>query len=279
MTTEQLEADVAAHYGKTGLMEAIIAGLAKLGVDPEKPSVEDLAPVDEFHTAGRKATLKVFEMITIDPGMHVLDAGCGIGGTSRHLAARHGCRVTGLDLTPDYIEVARALTDKVALDDRCAFEVGSVLDMPFGDQTFDAAMTFHVAMNIEDRARFYRECRRVLKPGARFCLFDVMKGPEAGMIYPVPWAETEATSFLKSADETEALLKQAGFEVTDRSNLRDFAIDFFRDVFAKAAAMGGPPPLGLHLLTGVNTPEKFRNYAQALDDYQVEPVIIVAKAV
>ncbi len=73
MATKQLEASVAAHYGKPGLMEAIMAGLNRLGVDPEKPEVEDLAPVDEFHTAGRKATLKAFEMMSFEPGMHVLD--------------------------------------------------------------------------------------------------------------------------------------------------------------------------------------------------------------
>jgi cyclopropane fatty-acyl-phospholipid synthase-like methyltransferase len=276
MTKNSLEAKVAAHYGRTGLLDAISTGLAKLGVDPEHPSIEDLAPVDEFHTAGRIATQKAFELMPLAAGMQVLDAGCGIGGTSRSLAKEHGCRVTGLDPTADYIEVARALTARTGLEDRCAFKVGSVLDMPFADETFDAGLTFHVAMNIEDRATFYDELQRVLKPGAPLCLFDVMKGPAAGMLYPVPWAETAATSFLKSADETESLLDDAGFEVTARSNLRDFAIGFFREVFAKAAAMDGPPPIGLHLLTGANTPEKFQNYAKALDAHQIEPVIIMA---
>ncbi len=276
MTNHFLETKVAAHYGKSDLLDAIIAGLTALGIDPDKPSIEDLAPVDEFHTAGRLATQKAFEIMPLEADMHVLDAGSGIGGTSRYLAKQHGCTVKGLDLTPDYVDVARALTERVRLGDHCNFEVGSVLDMPFADQTFDAGVTFHVAMNIDDRTRFYQEFGRVLKPDAPLCLFDVMKGPTADMIYPVPWAETEATSFLRTADETEALLQQAGFEVTARSNLRDVAIDFFRDVFAKAATMDGPPPLGLHLLTGANASEKFQNYARALDEHRVEPVIMVA---
>lgn len=278
MTSDRLETQVAAHYDKTGLLDAISAGLTSLGIDPRKPSIEDLAPIDEFHTAGRFATLKAFEIMPLKEGSHVLDAGCGLGGTSRCLAKEHGCTVQGLDLTPAYIEVAKDLTERVGLGDRCEFQVGSVLDMPFSDQSFDGAVTFHVAMNIEDRSSFYRECRRVMKPGAQLCLFDVMKGPESGMIYPVPWAETGATSFLKSADETERLIAQAGFQLAERSNLRDFAINFFRDVFAKAATMNGPPPLGLHLLTGANAPEKFQNYAKALDAHQIEPVIMVATA-
>lgn len=59
-------------------------------------------------------------------------------------------------------------------------------------------------------------------------------------------------------------------------SLRDFAIDFFRNVFAKAAEQEGPPPLGLHLLTGTNAPEKFANYAKALEEHRIDPVIVVA---
>ena len=276
MTSPILENQVAAHYGKTGLIEAIDMGLRAAGIDPEKAGIEDLAPVDEFHTAGRIATLKAFEIMPLETGQHVLDAGCGIGGTSRYLAGEHGCTVQGLDLTPAYIDVAKVLSERVGLGDRCDFQVASVLDMPFADETFDAAVTFHVAMNIENRATFYGECRRVAKSGAKLCLFDVRKGPSAGMVYPVPWAETEATSFLRTADETETLLQQAGFMVIERVNLHDFAIAFFKDVFAKAAKADGPPPLGLHLLLGVNAPEKFQNYAKALDDHQIEPVIMVA---
>lgn len=270
------EVDVAAHYHRPELLESILAGLKQLGVDPNAPKPEDLAPVDEFHTAGRATTLMALKDSGIENGMHVLDAGCGIGGTARHLAAERGCRVTGIDLTGGYIEVARELTARTGLSDRCSFHVGSVLDMPFEADAFDAAVTFHVAMNIDGRDRFYEELARVVKPGGRLCVFDVMKGPGEGMRYPVPWSETGSDSFLKSRQETRDMLEEAGFGVTDETNLRDYAQAFFRDVFASAAKADGPPPIGLHLLTGPNAPEKFQNYALALDDHQIEPVIIQA---
>lgn len=273
----QLEGRVAAHYQMPELLNAIIDGLERSGVDPKAPSVEDLAPVDEFHTAGRMTTLKALAMTPIEADMHVLDAGCGIGGTVRFLAMEKGCRVTGLDLTPDYIDVAKALTERTGLSEACDFHHGSVLDMPFADRSFDAAVSFHVAMNIEDRALFYGELARVSREGAPLCLFDVMKGPTAGMHYPVPWAEVETNSFLKTPDETCNLVRQAGFEVVAETSLRDFAIDFFRSIFAKAAEQEGPPPLGLHLLTGAKTPEKFANYAKALEEHRIDPVIVVAK--
>ena len=271
-----LESSVAAHYGKGGLAAAILDGIAAAGLDLEALTIEDLAPVDEFHTAGRLATLRALAMTGLEAGMHVLDAGCGIGGTARCLAAEHGCRVTGIDLTPEYVEVARMLTDRLGLSDACSFDVGSAVDLPYAGQSFDAAVSFHVAMNIEDRQAFYGELARVLRPGGQLCIFDVMDGPTDGMLYPVPWAETEVTSFLKSPDETGALLTDAGFAVTEVASQRDMASEFFRAVFAKAAEADGPPPLGLHLLTGPNGPEKFGNYVQALDAHQIDPTIIVA---
>jgi ubiquinone/menaquinone biosynthesis C-methylase UbiE len=257
-------------------MAAVLEGLARAGGNPDAPTLDELAPVDEFHTAGRLTTLQALAMMPIAPGMHVVDAGCGLGGTARCLASEHGCRVTGIDLTPDYIELARLLTERMGLSDRCAFHVGSVLALPFADAEFDAGLTFHVAMNIEDRPKFYGELARVLRPGAPLCVFDVMKGPAAGLNFPMPWAETEATSFLKSRQETGALLAEAGFQVTAERNLRDFARDYFREAFAKIAKAGGPPPLGLHLLTGTNGPEKFANFVKALEAHQTEPVILIA---
>lgn len=276
---DDLEKSVAAHYGMRGLLDAILAGLEAVGADLADPTPEQLAPVDEFHTAGRITTLKALEMTPIVAGMHVLDAGCGIGGTARVLAKERGCSVTGIDLTPEYVEVAEALTSRMKLDGVCAFHTGSVLAIPFADGIFDAGITFHVAMNISDRAGFYGELARVLRSGAPLCVFDVMKGSAPGMVYPVPWAETEATSFLKTPEDTRRLLAAAGFAVDKEESQRDFAIQFFQEVHAKAAKADGPPPLGLHLLTGRNSPEKFANYLQALEAGQIEPRIMVARRV
>ena len=274
---KELENAVASHYGRAGLLEAILAGLETVGADPDNLQPVDLAPVDEFHTAGRLTTLKALKMMPLKAGMHVLDAGCGLGGTARVLAKEYGCRVTGIDLTQQYVEVARALTDRMQLTGQCAFHVGSVTRMPFPDAAFDAAVSFHVAMNIRERDRFYAELARVMRSGAPLCVFDVMRGPSPGMIYPVPWAETEETSFLRSPAETRDLLLDEGFRIEKEDSLREFAIQFFREVFAKAANANAPPPLGLHLLTGTNAPEKFSNYAKALEKQQIDPVILIAR--
>lgn len=271
-----LDTSIAAHYRRPGLLDAILAGLRSAGADPERPAPEELAPIDEFHTLGRNGTLRALGLTPVRPGMHVLDAGSGLGGTARVLAGEHGCRVTGIDLTPEFVEVARVLSERTGLAERCRFQQGSVLDLPFADAAFDAAVSFHVAMNIGARDRFYGELARVLRPGAPLCLFDVMKGPEPGMLFPVPWAETEATSFLRTPDETCGLLRATGFEVAAVESQRAVALDYYRTAFAEAAKADGPPPLGLHLLTGTGTTAKFENAVRMMEDHQTDPVIVVA---
>ena len=267
-----LEAAVADHYHRDDLYEDILAGLRAAGIEPEAATPEDLAPVDEFHTAGRNTTVHAAEMLSPGVGDHVLDAGCGLGGTARCLASQHDCTVTGVDLTHHYVEVARRLTELTGLGHRCRFEQGSVLAMPFEAATFDAAVSMHVAMNVSDREGMYAELGRVVKPGGRLCCFDVMKGPTEGMRYPVPWAEAESTSFLKTCDETLTLLEAAGFGDAEVRNWRTEAVAFFTRMLAAVAS--GPPPLGLHLLTGANTRDKFRNFAAAIEAHEVEPVFV-----
>jgi SAM-dependent methyltransferase len=190
---EDLEVAVARHYGTSDLTDRILKAMAAAGIDATSVAPEQLAPVDEFHIGGRAATIHGVSKMGLTTADHVLDVGCGIGGATRYLASTVGCRVTGIDLTPAYIAAAEDLASRTGLADRVTYRVASALAMPFEDGTFDAAITLHVAMNIADRGGLYREVARVLKPGAVFCIYDVMKGHSAGLKFPVPWAESPAT--------------------------------------------------------------------------------------
>ena len=99
------------------------------------------------------------------PTDDLLDIGSGLGGPARYFAQRFGCRVTGIDLTAEFCEVARELTRLLELEDRVTIEHGNALAMPFADARFDGAYSMNVSMNIKDKDRLYREVARVLKPG------------------------------------------------------------------------------------------------------------------
>ncbi|HEX6363657.1 MAG TPA: methyltransferase domain-containing protein, partial [Albitalea sp.] len=155
---------VTAHYGRPDLLDAIDAALRAAGKDPDRLTPPDLAPVDEFHLRGREATLELARLAQPAHGERAVDVGCGLGGSARHLAHAHGCRVTGVDLTPEYIQLARTLTRRVGLDATVDFRVANALEMPFPDAAFDLAWTEHVQMNIADKRAFYGEIARVLAP-------------------------------------------------------------------------------------------------------------------
>ncbi len=273
-----LENAVAEHYGAADLLARIDAGLKSGGVDPASLTLEDLAPVDEFHIGGRKATQHALSKMSLGASDHVLDVGCGLGGAARYIAAEFGCRLTGIDLTPEYIDVARELTARLDLSTSPQFETASALAMPFEDETFDAAITFHVAMNIPDRAGLYAEIARVLRPGATLCIYDVMKTGPGDIVYPAPWAETAETSHVASPEETQGYLLQAGFEIVETENRRDFALQFFRQRVAGGAS-DGPPPLGIHLLMGETWREKYKNMLQNTEAGRIAPVQMIARRI
>lgn len=269
-----LERDVAAHYGRQDLTTTLLEGLRASGVDPDHLTVNDLGPVDEFHIGGRAATKHAVAKMALTRDMHVIDVGCGIGGASRYLASAIGCRVTGIDLTREYIEAARELSRRTGLGDKITYGVASALDMPLADAGFDAAVTLHVAMNIKDRDGLYREVARVLKPGAQFCLYDVMQGRSGDLRYPVPWAETSETSHLTTPAETQSLLEQTGFTVEQVEDRRDFAIAFFRERMAPAP--GGRPPAGFNLLMS-NPRAKMENMLANIEQDCISPVVMIAR--
>jgi sarcosine/dimethylglycine N-methyltransferase len=198
------------HYRATGLTERLKTALAVFGPEDQQLTPQQLGALDQFHTRGLVATAELATLAEISAGMSVLDVGSGVGGPARFLAAVHGCRVTGVDLSEPFVNAARYLTERTAQRGQVSFEIASALELPFDGGRFDVALLQHVAMNIYDRARLYREVRRVLKLGGRFATFDVVLN-RGEPHYPLPWARTPATSFLLTAAATREAIETAGF--------------------------------------------------------------------
>ena len=110
------EKSVADHYAHGDLLSAIEARLPDLGKTTDDVTIEDLAAVDEFHIGGRQATDHLMDQLDFSQQTHLLDVGCGLGGAARYVADKYHTRVTGIDLTPEYIETGRVLSSGVRLD-------------------------------------------------------------------------------------------------------------------------------------------------------------------
>ncbi len=256
---------VADHYKRRALGDTILAALKAAGKDIEHLTPDDLAPVDEFHSGQRKATVRLAQLAGITGSERVLDVGCGIGGPSRYLASTFGCQVTGLDLTAEFIALATMLAQLTRLAEKVTYRHGDALAMPFEDRSFDLVWSQNAAMNIADRDRLYAEMGRVLKPTGRLALQDVAAGPAGEPYYPTPWASDKSISFLFTPQSTRAALERIGFRVIAWHDTTQEALEQ-QIARAKTLDRESLPPLGLHILIGPEFPTVTKNMLRNLQE-------------
>ena len=213
MATNDQSQRINEHYGRPDLYEVILHELRKAGADPEHPTTDDLAVFDHFHGGGKVATLGLLEMAKLPRGARILDVGGGFGGPARTLAQELDAHVTVLDLTEEFIRVGQRLTDLTKLSKRVDHQQGDALNMPFADASFAVVWSQNATMNLPDKPRLFREVYRVLRPGGRMAIQDVMAGPVQPILFPVPWASDESVNFLRSEPDTRAMVEAAGFRI------------------------------------------------------------------
>jgi SAM-dependent methyltransferase len=231
------------HSYATGLTRANIErALAEAGMSMVDLRPSDLAMLEDFHSLGRLATAALVDLAQVTSADRVLDAGTGIGGTARIIAAERGAHVTAVDLTAEYCDVAVWLNDAVGLGDRIDVRAADVTALPFDDGAFDVVVSQHVQMNIADKRRLYAEARRVLAPGGRLALWDVTAGSGGPLHLPVPWATSAEQSHLVTPDELAELVREAGFATTHWNDLTEPT-----EAAMRAFLAAEQQPLGLHV--------------------------------
>lgn len=258
------------HYSGDNLGDVVTAALRAAGVDVDALRIEDLAGLDQLHAGFAPAAEYLLESLALSPGLTLLDVGCGVGGPARMAAAHHGCRVTGIDLSPDFVDLARSLTARLGLTSEVTFDVGSATDLPYPDGSFARAMVNHVGMNIADKARLFAEVRRALESDGLFAVYEQMRTGDGELRYPLPWADDEASSFVDTRQRYAELLVNAGFSVEHDEDR------------TAANAAGGPPSPGAlspGILFGPGFGERMGNNIAAAMAGTLGAVLMVARAV
>ena len=263
------------YYSPNDLYNTIIDGLNSLGTELSEVTLDDLQPVDEFHIRGSVATGELIRLSEFTPAMHILDVGCGIGGSTRRLAHETGCRVTGIDLSDEYIDTAQRLTQLLNMEERVAFYAASALDLPFDDHSFDGVWSIQMNMNVEDKLAWLNEVFRVLKPGGRAVLYEVCGNRNAPIYFPVPWAQDSTMSFLVPPEVFRDELARAGFDILVWNDKTELAQSAFASM---TEPVGEPrlPELGVHLLVGNDILSKAYNLHRNLDEERVSLIEAVA---
>lgn len=257
---------VRSYYSSEGLTQSVLNALSSAGVDVDQLDPADLFPVDHLHAGGAPATQHVLDRLGLESGMRLLDVGSGIGGPAR-MAAMSGAAVTGIDLTPEFVDTATDLTARVGLAERARFVTTPGDSLPFDDGSFDAAVMVHVGMNIPEKEPVFAEVYRVLAPGARFAVYEQMTTRAGDLPYPLPWAQDPGASFVETIDDYRGHLETVGFrveEVDDRTE----------------SVLGGRPagPVSPTDVFGPTFAEGVGNYVSAARSGLLRAMLVLASA-
>lgn len=271
-----MSARVQDHYGAERIVERILAAAGHPAADDAVLTADRLFPYDQLHGRELLATRDHAAMLNPAADSHLLDIGSGIGGPARYFASVFGCRVTGVDLTPQFVAAATDLTQITGLADKVEFIEADAAMLPFPSGTFDHAYCFYVGMNLPDKPAVMRECARVLKPGGTL-LWTEVTSIAGEPHYPLPWALDAAGSHVGTGEMLADHLLSTGFDLLSVDDETDSHLELARRM---KAAGGGPSEAHMQaneVVLGSGFVERRMNYIRSLADGALASTVIQAR--
>jgi len=268
--------DIENFWTRGDLYSRINQAMSDSGLNNKKLEIEDLFPIDQYHARGIGATKDLGKRMPITKNQKILDVGCGLGGPARYYAKEFKCHITGVDITPSFIEIGNNFNRLTSMSTMVDLYVGNGEKLEFEDEVFDGAYSQHVTMNISDRMKFFSEIYRVLKKGSFFAFTEHGLGPECDPIFPLPWADNQEMSFLLPLENTNAILKEIGFQKIKIIETGDKYIAGYEKLIQKQPK-SEKPTLGIHVIGGSSMHERSINSMRSIKENRTLPFEIVCE--
>jgi SAM-dependent methyltransferase len=228
-------------YEETGVDETIDRLLLEHS-DLDAAGDGVLDDLDQFHIGGADAVDRLISTLALADGDRILDVGAGFGGPARQIARRTAHHVVGIDLTPAYVETARALTAKTGLSDLVQFQLGDIATFQPG-RRFQAAITMHVQMNVHDKTAWFGHIADRLVPGSRLAVWEVCLPRPADLPWPMPWSLDGTDSFVVTPEALLAAIEGAGFTRVEWANESTWVREWIAKTFADGPPAGPALPM------------------------------------
>lgn len=185
---------------------------------------DDDADQSSIEVATDRLTDMMIAGLAATPGQRVLDIGCGIGHPALRLARTTGAHVLGISVSHVQVAEANGRADAAGLAGQATFQFTDAMNMPFPDGSFDAAWAFESMWHMPDRGRVLAEAARVLRPGGRLAVADVIeRGPvsEEGRKVLDHICENYAVKSLGTIEEYRNALAANGFVDVEIRDITD----------------------------------------------------------